>query len=146
MTMHLSSIWRDPRITAVPLSCLSPTTVHADYKHRTTVLPQIVNHGLWYPLNCVKFSQDHWQRRVIYGLPPASALRLPKPVINEDGFIWAIKMGCNRYQAARELGYHSIDCIFFDHTDDAVKVARWHQQCDPLHNPESVYMGVFDYK
>lgn len=144
MTTHLPSVWRDSRICAVELELLSPTTVHADYKHRSHILPSIVEMGLQYPLCCVKLTPEEWYKRIHRPLNKISLSRLTPPkVIN--GVIWAIKMGCNRYQAARELGYVSIDCIFFDTVDDAVKMARWHQQCDPLNHPSLIYRGLYDY-
>lgn len=147
--MHLKSLWRDDRIIEVPIVKLSPTTVHANNRHQTKTSPTISSEGLCYPLCCVRFTAMEWVRRVVYGTNADSASRLYPPVINEDNFIWAVKMGCNRWHSARELGYTSIDCIFFNHTDDAVKMARWYEECDPLHTQGTdkfrPYAGLFSY-
>ena len=147
--MHLASKWRDERIVEVDLNKLSPTTVHANFKHRNKTTPIIKAEGLFYPLCCVRFTAMEWVRRVVYGTNKDSASRLYPPIINDDNFVWAIKMGCNRWHSAKELGYTSIDCIFFKHTDDAVKMARWYDQCDPLHTQGTdkfrPYQGVFSY-
>lgn len=147
--MHLKSKWRDDRIIEVDLNKLSPTSVYADHLHRTLVSPTMQIDGLYYPLCCVKFTAMEWVRRVVYGTNQDEGQRLYPPVVNEDNFIWAIKMGCNRWHSAKEFGYTSIDCIFFDNTDDAVKMARWHQQCDPLHTQGTdkfrPYAGLYDY-
>ena len=149
MTMHLKSLWRDPNIVEIDLDKLSPTTVHANFKHRIKTTPLIEQHGLYYPICCVKFTAMEWVRRVVYGTNADSASRLRPPVINKDNFVWAIKMGCNRWHSAKELGYTSIDCIFFKNTDDAVKMARWYEQCDPLHTQGTdkfrAYAGLFNY-
>jgi hypothetical protein len=144
--MHLRSVWRSPDIKPVLLSKLTPTTVHADSKHRLTTTPHIQWWGLKYPLCCVRMTESEWYRRIVHPLNSDARTRLPKPLINPDGYIWAIKMGCNRYQSAIDLRYKSIDVLFFLHTDDAIKMARWHQQCDPLNNPHLPYLGLFKYR
>ena len=147
--MHLKSIWRDPKIIAVDLDKLSPVTIHENYRHRTKTTPSMQQYGLFYPLACVKFTSMEWVRRVVYGTNKEHAARLYLPVVNEDKFIWAVKVGCNRWHSAKELGYTSIDCIFFQHTDDAVKMSRWYDQCDPLHTQGTdkfrPYAGLYDY-
>jgi hypothetical protein len=144
--MHLKSIWTDPRIETVELTWLTPSSVHGDNRHKTKILPTLLTQGLFYPLLCIKFTPGQWQQRVVQGTNKTSASRLPKPRINADGLVWVVKMGCNRYQAALEQNYTQIDCIFFNHTDDCVKMARWFEQCDPLHNTNcEPYSGKFNY-
>jgi hypothetical protein len=144
--MHLKSNWTDTRIIPVELNKLTPSSVHGDGRHLTKVIPTLQTQGLYYPLLCIKFTESEWIKRVVKGTNKISASRLPEPMINSDGLIWVIKMGCNRYQAALELGYQSIDCIFFMNTDDCVKLDRWYTQCDPLHNTNcEPYAGKFNY-
>jgi len=144
--MHLQSLWRDERITILDLDCLTPSTVHGDLRHRTKVMPTLKSQGLHYPLLCTKFTPNEYQIRVVQGTNKQSASRLLPARINSDGLIWVVKMGCNRYQAALELGYTQIDCIFFDNTDDCVKMARWFEQCNPLFNTScEPYQGKFNY-
>ena len=144
--MNLKSIWTDPRIISVDLNKLTPSTVHGDDRHQTKILPTLLTQGLFYPLLCTKFTLSDWNTRVVNGTNKLSASRLPEPVINSDGLIWVVKMGCNRYRAAAELGYSQIDCMFFNNTDDCVKWARWFEQCDPLHHTNcEPYAGKFNY-
>ena len=144
--MHLKSLWTDSRIQPVELDKLTPSSVHGDGRHQTKVIPTLKTQGLYYPLSCIKFTQSEWINRVVHGTNKISASRLPEPTFNSDGLIWVVKMGCNRYQAALELGYTSIDCIFFNNTDDCVKIDRWYTQCDPLHHINcEPYTGKFNY-
>ena len=56
------------------------------------------------------------------------------PVVCEDGFIWALKMGTNRLIALKHLCYTSVDAIYFEHPNDLIKTGIYLREEDPLHN------------
>lgn len=141
-TLH--SHWRDSRIVSYPLHCLTPADPHADRRYLMRDLPRIVESGLWYPLLIYRADPNWWHRT---GQGKAASLLPWDPVINSDGFIWAVKMGSNRYQCALELGYDAIDGIMCENSSQAVKLGRWYAQCDPLNNSQALpYMDLFDYE
>lgn len=144
MTMHLQSKWRDPRIKPFLLSKLTPMDLHNDERWLTRDLPRIERNGLWYPIMLYKVTPDWWNTKFVSWRP--KGCYYIDPIVNEDEMIWAIKMGSNRYQCAQHLGYESIDAIMFDHSDDCVKLAVWHRDCDPLNNTNAQpYQGLFQY-
>lgn len=144
MTMHLQSQWQDPRIKPYTLSKLTPMDLHKDERWRTRDLPRIQEHGLWYPLALYKVS-PYWWHNTYSRWRPADCWHVP-PIINEDGMIWAVKMGSNRYQCAVHLGYETIDAIMFDNSDDCVKLTVWFRECDPLNNKNApAYTGAYGY-
>lgn len=145
MTMHLQSQWRDPRIQPYALSKLTPMDLHRDQRWKTRDLPRIEEYGLWYPIMLYKITLDWWNGPFTKWRP--KDCDYVDPVVNEDNMIWAIKMGSNRYQCAKYLGYNSIDAIMFDTSDDCVKLAVWYRECDPLNNKQcTAYTGAFEYK
>lgn len=144
MSKHLSSKWRDPRISIYKLSDLTPMDLHKDERWRWRDLPSIESDGLWYPLMLYKITPEWWHGPFSKWRPLGNYYI--DPVINDDGMIWAVKMGSNRWQVAKHLGYDTIDAMMFDHSDDCVKMARWHKQCDPLHNPDRPYTGAWSYE
>jgi hypothetical protein len=118
--------------------------LHKDERWKTRDLPKIKEHGLWYPIMLYKISPYWWHNTYSRWRP--KACEHARPVINEDGMIWAIKMGSNRYQCAVYLGYDTIDAIMFNNSDDCVKLAVWHRECDPLNNKDApVYSGAYGY-
>ena len=144
MTMHLQSKWRDPRIQPFLLSKLTPMDLHKDERWLTRDLPRIERDGLWYPIMLYRVTEEWWNGGFKNWRPKSS--HYVDPIVNEDGLVWAIKMGSNRYQCAKHLGYESIDAIMFDHSDDCVKLAAWHRDCDPLNNVNAQpYQGLFQY-
>lgn len=145
MSKHLSSQWRDPRIDIFPLDKLTPMCLHDDGRYLTRDVPRIASQGLWYPILLYKVSSSWWSEH--FAPYPNGGCNLLPPVIDEDGMIWAVKMGSNRWEAARHLGYDTIDAIMFDHSDDCVKLGVWHRECDPLHNTDChPYTGAWSYK
>ena len=145
MSKHLPSIWRDPRIEPFELNKLSPMGLHTDDRYLTRDLPSIQREGLWYPIMLCRIDPKLWMRE--YAPHPDGGTYLLPPVINDDGWIWAVKMGANRWQAAKHLGYDTIDAIMFKHTNDCVKLTIWHRECDPLHNPDCApYSGAWSYR
>jgi hypothetical protein len=132
--MELHSIYRDNRIVHIELSKLSPMDLHRDQRFKIKVVPTMQTQGLHYPLSCVKFTPAQWDRQM-RNHNEAHRLYQRPGIVNDDGVVWAVKMGCNRFEAAEYLGYTSIDVIFFQHTDTAVQWARWFEQCDPVNKP-----------
>lgn len=144
MTMHLKSKWRDPRIRRYKLSKLTPMDLHDDERWLTRDLPNIEKNGLWYPIMLYRVHPSWWETH--YSKWRSKNCFINEPIINADGYIWAVKMGCNRYQCAVHLGYNTIDAIMFDNSDDCVKLAVWHRECDPLNNKNAPpYTGAYGY-
>lgn len=144
MIKHLASKWRDPRIQAYDLQKLNPMCLHEDRRYLTRDVPRIERDGLWYPILLYKVTPQWWTEK--FAPWPYSGCNLLPPVINQDGMIWAVKMGSNRWEAAVHLGYETIDAIMFDHSDDCVKLGVWFRDCDPLHNANCPpYTGAWEY-
>lgn len=144
MNKHLSSKYRDPRIEAYKLDQLSPMCLHDDGRYLTRDVPRIEHDGLWYPILLYKVTPQWWAEK--FAPWPYGGCNLLPPVINEDGMVWAVKMGSNRWEAAVHLGYDSIDAIMFGHSDDCVKLGVWFRDCDPLHNSDCPpYTGAWEY-
>lgn len=144
MTKHLQSKWRDPRIQPFPLNKLTPMDLHKDNRWKTRDLPRIEKDGLWYPIMLFKVTPDWWINK--HTNCQTESVHRIDAVINEDGMVWAIKMGSNRYQCAIHLGYNTIDAIMFDDVNDCVKLAVWYRECDPLNNNDAIpYKGTFSY-
>lgn len=119
--------------------------LHRDNRYLIRDLPRIKNVGLWYPLLVYRTTTDWWNNK--FAKHRSVDCFYLDPVVNSDGCIWAIKMGSNRYQSARDLGYSAIDVIFCDDADECVKLGKWFAQCDPLNNINSLpYLGLYDYE
>ena len=145
MTSHLQSIYRDPRIRPVKLANLTPMDMHADDRWKTRDLPSIQANGLWYPIIIFRVIPTWWVKSYMRWRPKSN--KYIDPIINEDGMIWAVKMGSNRYQCAIHLGYEIIDAIIFDDQKDCLRLGAWFRDCDPLNNKNaSPYTGAFGYK
>lgn len=145
MDKHLKSQWRDPRIQPYKISQLTPMDLHKDNRWKTRDLPSIQNNGLWYPIMLYPVTLDWWNNSFVRWRPINCFYE--DPIVNNDNMIWAIKMGSNRFQCARYLGYEFIDAIMFDNPTDCVKLSVWHRECDPLNNLYAVdYQGTFEYK
>lgn len=140
----LKSIWRDPRIERFALANLTPMDTHSDLRWKTRDLPNISLNGLWYPILIYKVTPDWWNQKYLKWRP--KTYYDIKPIVNNDGMIWAIKMGSNRYFCAKHLCYKFIDGIMFDNSDDCVKLGVWFRECDPLNNQDHIpYQGTFSY-
>jgi hypothetical protein len=145
MTKHLSSIWQDDRIRPYKIKKLTPMCIHKDKRFLTRDLPSIQSCGMFYPLLLYKVTEDFWFNKFV-GSTKQDCDYLP-PVINDDGFIWAVKMGSNRWEVANYLRYDSIDAIMFNNPNDCVKLGVWFRECDPLNNKNApAYTGAYEYK
>ena len=91
--MELRSIYRDNRIVHIELSKLSPMDLHRDQRYLTKVVPTMQTQGLLYPLSCVKFTPAQWDRQM-RNHNEAHRLYQRQGIVNDDGFVWAVKMGC----------------------------------------------------
>lgn len=142
---HLSSIWRDPRISPYNLKQLTPMDLHRDNRWKTRDLPSIQRDGLWYPIMLYKISPSWWYD-VFLTHRADSVSYVEHPHINNDGMIWGVKAGSNRWQCAEYLGYDTIDAMMFEHSDDCAKMVIWHRECNPLNNPDCPpYTGAWGY-
>lgn len=133
--MHMNSIWRDDRIHSVDLDRLSPMSYHPDERWRTRDLPRMHKDGMWYPLLYYKVTFEWWDKkfRNWFGGTPAWPYINP-PTVNNDGYIWALKIGCNRYLCLKHMGYTSADCIIFSDVNELIQTAIYYREQDPLHN------------
>jgi hypothetical protein len=123
---------------------LTLSDVHLDDRYLWKTLPSMKTEGMDYPLLCWIMDAEHWDR-FCFHTPDYMLDRLPPPNLVGDTIL-LIKGGNNRYQAARDLGYLSIDCMLFDDQLDSIKWTRYLLQCDPLRNPDLPYLGLVDYK
>jgi hypothetical protein len=46
--------------------------------------------------------------------------------------IWALKMGTNRLQALKFMGYSSVDAVCFKDSNELIKIGLWLRDEDPL--------------
>ena len=142
-TLH--SKWQDSRITTVELAQLTPMDLHLDDRYLTRDLPRIQQDGLWYPL--LVYHADFIWWNTVWKKHRSAQCRYVDPVVNNDGTVWAVKMGSNRYQTAVHLGYDAVDVIVCKDADECVKIGKWFAQCDPLNNKNSLpYMDLYDYE
>lgn len=144
MTKNLKAKWRDKRIKRYKLSTLTPMDMHNDERWQTRDLPRIERDGLWYPILLYRVHPNWWQN--YYTKWRSKDCHYIDPIVNKDGYIWAIKIGCNRYQCALHLGYETIDAIMFDNSDECIKLGIWLRECDPLNNKAAPpYTGAYGY-
>lgn len=137
--------WKDTRISIISLEQLTPMDLHNDDRYLTRDLPSIQKHGLWYPILVYRADPRWWNEKWVRHR--SAQCRYVDPCINDDGFIWAIKMGSNRYQSALYLGYDAMSVIMCNDANECVKIGKWFAQCDPLNNTNSLpYMGLYDYE
>jgi len=138
-TLH--SQWKNQKVQSVELSKLTPMDIHRDDRYLTRDLPRIQQQGLWYPL-LVYYIDPNWWNNVFVKHRSAQC-RWDEPTVVDDK-IWAVKMGSNRYQCAKHLGYDAVDVIICEDANCCVKLGKWFAQCDPL-NTSMPYKGLFDY-
>lgn len=142
---NLQSRFRDTRIQPYELSKLTMMDCQKDERWRTRDLPRVEAHGLWYPIMLYPVTPEWWHGPYKKWRNTTDLIH-EEPVINEDGMIWAIKVGNNRYQCAVHLGYTSIDAIMFDNCHDCIKLGIWLRDCDPLNNSNApAYTGAVRY-
>ena len=144
MTEHLSSRFRDPRIRAFTLRKLTPIYLQPDDRYLWRDLPSIRDRGLDYPILLYKTDPRWWAEKYDAWVHPH--VKHSTPIIADDGLVWTIKAGTNRYQAAVDLGYDTIDGIMCDHSDECAKLTMWFKECDPLRNPDRPYTGAWSYQ
>lgn len=146
MLKHARSRWRHPLIVPVKLDDLTMENAHLDERYIWKTLPTMRDHGLNYPLLCWIVDEDFYEKRFKKFTADDMLKRLPDPVFHPPGKAIMIKGGNNRFLSARDLGFHSIDCLIFDDQIDAIKWTRFLDQCDPLNNPDKTYQGLIEYK
>ena len=132
---HASSIWQEhPGIHTVELSKLSPMSHHLDNRWYWRDLPKVIDEGMWYPILYYKVTPEWWNGgfKSWFGANKAWP-HINPPVINEDGMIWALKMGTNRLQALKFMGYDSVDSVCFSNSDQLVAAGIQFRDEDPLH-------------
>lgn len=143
--MHCASKWRDPRIKVFNISDLTMGSFHADNRYKWRDLPSMQSNGMNYPLTVFAADEDYYWKNIFGTAMSDLKQRLPQPKILNDK-IFVIKGGNNRYLAAKELGYTTIDCLVLDSHKEAILWMRYLNQCDPYHYPERPYLGLVDYK
>lgn len=140
-TLH--SIWRDERIVPIKLTQLTPMSLHLDERWATRDLPRVQKDGLMYPIAVYKTTVDWWNNKFTKWRP--LNCRYVDPIENDDGFVWAIKVGSNRYQCAEFMGFDSIDAIMFENSDEAAKFGIWVRETNPLITNRR-YEGLWSYE
>ncbi len=143
---HLSSLWQSDNVNPVRLDCLTLCDNHLDDRYLWKLLPVLRDENMKYPLVCWATTIDFYNNKFLKSTPKEMRDRLLPPNVIGEKYVIMIKGGNNRYQAARDLGYDTIDCIIFNNQEDAIRYAKWFAQCDPLENPHLEYKGLFDYK
>ena len=145
MTSNLMSRWRgDARIKAFPISKITPIYLQPDDRYLWRDLPSIKERGMDYPILLYKTAPQWWAEKYDTWINPS--VKASMPIIADDGQVWTIKAGTNRFQTARDLGYDSIDGIMCANSDECAKLTMWFKECDPLSNPEKLYTGAWSYQ
>lgn len=146
--MHCRSIWRHPLILPVKMSDVTMGDVHIDDRYKWKTLPTMRERGMDYPLLTWIVDRDFYENKFLRSAADWMIPKLPPPayVTVAPDKVVLIKGGNNRYQAAKEIGYDSIDCFIFDYQLDAIKWARYLDHCDPLSNPDKPFLGLIEYK
>ena len=118
--------------------------LHSDDRYLTRDLPRIKEQGLWYPILVYPVKPNWWSENYENWRNKDNP-HIFEPVVIGN-LIFAIKIGNNRYQCAKHLGYDSMDAIFLTTAIECVKLAKWFVQCEPLNNVDAVpYMDLLDY-
>jgi len=120
-------------IHIVPLSNFSPMTWKNDNRWAWRDLPKIMDHGLWYPLLYYKVTPEWWNTKFASWKSgqTESWEKINPPTICDDGMIWALKMGTNRLQALKFMGFSTVDAVCFKDSDELVKVGLMLREKDP---------------
>ena len=143
---HLPSVWQNEHVHPVKMDQLTLCDNHLDDRYLWKLLPILRDEDMKYPLVCWITTLDFYNNKFLKSTPAWMRERLPTPNVIGDKWVVMIKGGNNRYLAARDLGYDTIDCLIFDNQEDAIRYTKWFAQCDPLENPHLEYKGLFDYK
>lgn len=133
---HCSSTYQEiPGIHSVDLKKLSPMTWKSDNRWYWRDMPTIIDNGLWYPLLYYKVTPEWWHGGFA-GVKQYTAMweHIKSPVVNEDGLIWALKMGTNRLQALKFMGFTSVDAVCFANANDLINAGVHFRDEDPLHH------------
>ena len=132
---HCSSLWRDERIRGVSLNKLSPMGWHSDNRWYWRDLPRIIDHGLWYPMIYFKITPEWWNTSYFKrkGSHPMWE-HINPPVINDDGMIWGIYIGTNRYRCLKFMGDKSVDCIECKNQSEAIELGSYLKEKGQFYN------------
>jgi len=121
-------------VHSVQLKNFSPVTWKDDNRWYWRDMPRIIDNGLWYPLLYYKVTPDWWHTKFASwkSAQEESREKINPPTVCEDGMIWALKMGTNRLQALKFMGYTSVDAICFPNSNELIKIGLWLRDEDPL--------------
>lgn len=145
MTNNLMSRWRgDDRILPFPLHKITPIYLQPDDRYLWRELPSIKAGGMDYPILLYKTTPQWWEEKYDTWVHPS--VKASIPIVADDGQVWTIKAGTNRFQAAKDLGYDSLDGIMCENSDECAKLTIWFKECDPLRNPEKLYTNSWSYQ
>ena len=130
---HCTAKYRELEdIHSVPLVNFSPMTWKDDNRWAWRDLPKIIDNGLWYPLLYYKVTPDWWNTKFAsWKMYKDMWEKINPPTICEDGMIWALKMGTNRLQALKFMGYSSVDAVCFKDSNELIKVGQYLRDQDP---------------
>lgn len=130
---HCTAKYRELEdIHSVPLLNFSPMTWKDDNRWAWRDLPKIIDNGLWYPLLYYKVTPDWWNTKFAsWKMYKDMWEKINPPTICEDGMIWALKMGTNRLQALKFMGYSSVDAVCFKDSNELIKVGQYLRDQDP---------------
>ncbi len=130
---HCTAKYRDlQNIHSVPVSNFSPMTWKDDNRWAWRDLPKIIDNGLWYPLLYYKVTPEWWNTKFAsWKMYKDMWDKINPPIVCDDGMIWALKMGTNRLQAIKFMGYTSVDAICFEDSNELIKVGQWLRDEDP---------------
>ena len=123
-------------IHPVAIGNFSPMTWKNDNRWAWRDLPKIIDNGLWYPLLYYKVSPEWWNTKFASwkSAQTESWEKINPPTVCEDGLIWALKMGTNRLQALKFMGFTSVDAVCFPNSDELVKVGLYLREKDPYND------------
>ena len=130
---HCTAKYRDlQNIHSVPVNSLSPMTWKDDNRWAWRDLPKIIDNGLWYPLLYYKVTPEWWNTKFAsWKMYKDMWEKINPPTVCEDGMIWALKMGTNRLQALKFMGYSSVDAVCFKDSNELIKVGQYLRDQDP---------------
>jgi hypothetical protein len=130
---HCSVLYRDlSGIHSVDVTKFTPMTWKDDNRWYWRDMPTIMDEGLWYPLLYYKVTLDWWNGPFaeIKSVYP-SWDHINPPIVNDDGMIWAVKMGTNRLTALKFMSYTSVDAICFPNSNELIKVGLYLRDENP---------------
>ena len=120
--MHCSSHFQSKDVHPVDINKLQPMVYHMDHRWKTRDLPSVKKYGLWLPLLYYKVTPEWWNTNYKSNKGAYDYWEIINPpVVNEDGMIWAVKIGSNRLHVLKHLLYTSVDAICFLDSDSLVQ-------------------------